>query len=498
MYFFCKKSTDRTLLLCLLSVLLTVCFFHSYSLTAYATLEEFAEAAEARKQLPIQSNQIKDWPVGPEIGAQAAILMDANTGVILYAKNIHEELYPASVTKILTCLLAIENGNLDDRVSFSHEAVFSVPPDGSKMGMDVGESLTLEECLYGIMVGSANEVANAVGEYVAGSIENFTEMMNTYAKELGCQNSHFVNTNGLHDENHYTSAYDLAVIGRAFFQNEMLCKISNTPRYHFEPSATQPDDIYKKNKHSLINGEIPYEGVLGGKTGYTSQSRQTLITCAEQNGMKLICVILKEESPAQFTDTVELFDYGFQNFQILNISESEEQFNIDNVNFFQTENDIFGNSKPILSIDNTSYVIVPNMADFKDLEHTVDYSVAGEDHIAEIKYFYSDTFVGSTYINLSDFAQSLYDFETETPDSTDISVERVESSESPAKDKDTIFINVKKVLIGILIAAAVVICLFILRAFIINNSRARRRKRRVNRKKHRRERMRSSFDDFDF
>ncbi|MCH5254429.1 MAG: D-alanyl-D-alanine carboxypeptidase [Lachnospiraceae bacterium] len=491
----CLFHKKRSLSLCLLTVLLTVCFFHSYSLTAYATYEELAEEAEARKQLPIQSNQIENWPVGPEVSAQSAILMDADTGVILYAKNIHEELYPASVTKIMTCLLAIEHGNLDDMVSFSREAVFSVPGDGSNMGIDVGESLPLEECLYGILVGSANEVANGVAEYVAGSIDHFIDMMNACAKELGCLNTHFVNTNGLHDDNHYTSAYDLAIIARSFFQNEMLCKIGNTARYHFEPTATQPDDFYKVNKHKLITGEIPYEGVLGGKTGYTDQSRQTLVTCAEQNGMKLICVVLKEESPSQFTDTVELFDYGFQNFQILNIAENEEQFNIDKVDFFQSDNDIFGNSKPILSIDNSGYVIVPNMADFSDLEYTIDYNAAGEDHVAEIKYFYSDTFVGSTYINLADYTKSTYDFDTEAPDSTDISVERVESP--PSEDEDTIFINVKKVLLGILIFAVVVICLFIIRAFIINRRSYRRRKRRVNRKKHRRERMRSSLDDFD-
>ncbi|MCM1088781.1 MAG: D-alanyl-D-alanine carboxypeptidase [Muribaculaceae bacterium] len=477
---------------------MTTCFFNCNRLTAYATLDELTEQAEARKHLPIQSNDIENWPVGPEISAESAILMDADTGVILYAKNIHEKVYPASITKILTCLLAVEKGNLDDMVSFSNEAVFSVPTDGSKMGMDVGESISLEECLYGIMVASANEVANAVAEYIAGSIEDFVEMMNTYSKELGCVDSHFVNTNGLFDENHYTSAYDLAVIARSFFQNEMLCKVSNTARYHFEATPTQPDDFYKNNKHKLINGEMEYEGVIGGKTGYTDQSRQTLVTCAEQNGMKLICVVFKEESPSQFDDTIELFDYGFHNFQVLNVSENEEKFNIDNVNFFQADNDIFGSSRPILSIDSDGYVIVPNMADFSDLEFTIDYGAATTDHIAEIKYTYNGTFVGSTYINLTTYAKSSYEFNTEENTATDISVERVENSASSDEEKDTIFINVKKVLITILVIAIVLICLFIIRAFMINNNTSRRRKNRVSRKKHRRERIRSSFDDFDF
>lgn len=491
MYFTSKK---RIVSFFLLTVFVFTCFFHINKLTACATLEELNAEAEARKLLPIQSDEIENWPAGPRISAEAAILMDADTGVILYAKNIHEKLYPASTTKIMTCLLAMENGNLDDMVTFSREAVFSVPADGSNMGMDAGEAITLEECLYGIMVGSANEVANAVAEYVSGSISDFVDLMNTRAAELGCTDSHFTNTNGLHDDDHYTSAYDLAIIAKSFFQNEMLSKISNTERYHFEPTATQPDDFYKKNKHSLINGEIPYDGILGGKTGYTDTSRQTLVTCAEQNGMKLICVVFKEESPAQFTDTVELFDYGFQNFQVLNVSENEAKFNIDNVNFFKADNDIFGSSKPILSIDKDSFVIVPNMADFTDLDSTVDYDIVKDNHVAKIDYTYSGTYVGSAYVNLAEYTESTYDFESEAVVDTTIS----ETDKSPKDDDSTIFINIKKVLIGILIFTAVVIFLFIIRAIIINNNNSRRRKNRMDRKKHRRERIRSNFDDFDF
>lgn len=506
MYLICSR---KFLARFILTALLTVFLFHNYHLIAFATAEELAAEAEARKLLPVQSDEIENWPTGPQTSAQAAILMEANTGIILYAKNIHEKLYPASTTKILTSLLAMENGNLDDMVSFSYEAVFSVPRDGSNMGMDAGESIPLEEALYGILVASANEVSNAVAEYVSGTISDFTDLMNLRAAELGCTDSHFVNANGLFDENHYTSAYDLAVISRAFFQNEMLCKISNTPRYHFEPTATQPDDFYKNNKHQLVTGEIAYEGILGGKTGYTDQSRQTLVTCAEKNGMKLICVVFKEESPEQFTDTVELFNYGFQNFQVLNVSENEDKFNIENVNFFQSDNDIFGNSKPILSIDTDSYVIVPNMANFSDLESTIDYHIAEDEHVAKIDYTYNSVYVGSAFVNLSDYAESIYQFEVinDTNESDEKSDndknDRMEqsleaSSESTKKEDDTIYINVKTVLIGILIFATFFICVFIIRAFIVNNHNSKRRKNRVDRKKHRRERIRSNFDDFDF
>ena len=202
------------------------------------TPEELEANAEERKLLPIQTNEVPGWPAGPEIGAEAAILMDSATGTILYAKNIDEELFPASTTKLMTCLIAMERGDLNDIVEFSYEAVHSVPSDGSTIGMDAGEALDLEEALYGIMVGSANEVANAVAEHIAGSIDAFVELMNDRAAELGCEHTHFVNTNGYHDDDHYTSARDLALIAREFFSNEMLSRIANTPRYHFEPTAT--------------------------------------------------------------------------------------------------------------------------------------------------------------------------------------------------------------------------------------------------------------------
>lgn len=482
----------------LLALSLSCSAFMDGSLTAQAaSTEELQELAEARKALPIQSNEIENWPNGPQIGAQAAILIDANTGVILYSKNIHERLYPASTTKIMTSLLAMERGNLDDIVEFSHEAVFSVPADGSNMGMDEGESLTLEECLYGIMVASANEAANAAGEYISGSIDEFVDLMNLRAKEIGCTDTHFVNPNGLHDPEHYTSVYDLALISSHFFQNEMLCKISNTARYHFEATATQPDDFIKVNKHQLVNGEISYDGVLGGKTGFTSDSRQTLVTCAERNGMKLICIVFKEESPDQFSDTVELFDYGFQNFQVLNVSENEQKYNIEATGFLQIGSDVFGSSKPILSIDTDSYVIIPNTITFQDLDSTIDYNEPEENRIAKIEYSYHGTNVGKAYLNLATDNASTYEFDTNMT-ATDVSVERVESSPKEKPAQDTVFINIKKVLLVVLILAAIVITILMIHALIVGSRAARRRDNRMKRKKTRRSSLHMDFDDFDF
>lgn len=441
------------------------------SLAAPGEAVDYLALAEERKSLEIQSNQIENWPAGPAIGAQAAILLEANTGIILYAKNIDERLYPASTTKLMTCLVAAEHSSMDEMVTFSHDAVFSIEPGSSNMGIDEGQSLPMEECLYGIMVGSANEVANAVAEHVAGSMDGFADMMNQKAAELGCTDTHFVNAHGLFDENHYTSAKDLALIAKAFFQNELLAKIGNTASYHFEATDTQPDDFIKRNKHKFITGETPYDGIKGGKTGYTDEARQTLVTCAEKNGMRLICVILKEESPEQFNDTVKLFDYGFANFAVTNVSENETKYNISGNRFFETSYDIFGNSKPLLALNPDSYLILPKTVDFDDLTSEISYNRSGEREVARIQYYYNNVYVGTATVDWSHEAQTPYGFESG-------------DAKSPAEGETgaILFINVKTILVAVLVIAALLIFLFVLRDIFTNYSflNGRKRNRRKN------------------
>jgi len=403
--------------LCAVAFLLT---FTSVSISAHAETVDYAALAQERKALPIQSNDIANWPEGPEVSAESAIVMEAETGTILYAKNIHEELFPASTTKIMTCLLAAENASLSDNITFSNDAVFSVPNDGSSIGMDVGQSITLEQALYGIMVGSANEVANAVAEHVSGSIDDFVKLMNDTAKSLGCTNTHFANTNGLQDDNHYTSVYDLALISKEFFNNELLCKVGNTPRYHFEPTATQPDDFYLNNKHKLITGEIAYDGIVGGKTGYTDQARETLVTCAEKNGMKLICVVFMEESPTQFTDTVTLFDYAFNNFHLVNVADEETRYMPDDSLFFESDHDVFGKSGTILKLDDSSVIVLPKTSQITEADYEVTYDLSDEEKaeyptgIAKVDYTYHDVAIGNAMICYSESAAAKSD-ETNTP-----------------------------------------------------------------------------------
>lgn len=455
----------------LLSAFLYTSIILSDTLPVFAAPEtdapDYLAEAEERKSLTVQSNQIENWPEGPAIGAQAAILLEANTGIVLYAKNIHEKLYPASTTKLMTCLIAADNSSMDEMVTFSNEAVFSIETGSSNMGIDVGQSLPMEECLYGILVASANEVANAVAEHVAGSMDDFADMMNEKAAELGCRDTHFVNAHGLFDENHYTSAYDLAIIAKAFFQNEQLSRLGNTVSHHFEATATQPDDFIVRNKHKLITGEISYSGIKGGKTGYTDEARQTLVTCAEKNNMKLICVILKEETPEQFNDTVKLLDYGFTNFAATNISENETKYNIKNSRFFHTSYDIFGNSSPLIQLNRNSYLILPKTADFADLTSEISYDTADDDEIAEINYYYHNIYLGTATVDLVKENHLSYDFDSEPV--TSGSGEN-EPEASGTGEKQIIFINIKTVLIAVLIIAALLIIISIIRDILINYS----------------------------
>lgn len=490
-----KKNKNKIKILAL-SLYIFCHAFWSYAFPSYAaSLEELTQDMENRKALPVESNEIENWPKGPAIGAEAAIVMEANTGIILYSKNIHEQLYPASTTKILTCLIAAETSSLDEMVSFSENAVFSIPRGSSNMGMDMGQALTMEEALYGILVGSANETANAVAEHIGGSIEGFADMMNEKAKELGCTDSHFANPNGLHDDNHYTSAYDLATIARSFFQNELLAKMSNTPTRHFEPTDTQPDDFILRTHHRIVTGEYTYEGVVGGKTGYTDKARQTLVTCAEQNGMRLICVVMKEESPNQFTDTIDLLNYGFSNFEVVNVAENETKYNIENSDFFQSENDIFGNSKPILSLNKESYLILPKTTSFEEIHSSISYDVEDEDQIALIDYSYNGVYVGSASIDAAADISS-YDFDTPTEPSA--------VPEEETEEENVIFVNVKKVLLCVLAGAGILILFFVIRSMIQNYSFAGRKhyKARYNKKtryryKSRRNSQPSKYGDYD-
>ena len=185
--------------------------------------------------------------------AESAVVMEASTGTILYEKNPHEELYPASITKIMTTLLAVENCSLDEEVTFSYESVHNIDRESTHISRDVGEVMTMEQCLYAVMLGSANECAYAVAEHAGKGFENFIAMMNDKAQKLGCQNTHFNNPHGLTEEEHYTSAYDMALISQAAMKNDTFRAITGTKRYTIPVTNKHPnEETPLVNHHKML------------------------------------------------------------------------------------------------------------------------------------------------------------------------------------------------------------------------------------------------------
>lgn len=266
----------------------------------------------------VTTNLIPEWPQAPEIASETAILMDGDTGAILYNKGMDEIRYPASITKIMTCLLALEKAGLEDQVTFTQTVLSDPNSGGTNIGMQEGEILTMRQCLDVLMVQSANDVATQIAEYVGqGSVQNFVDMMNQKAQELGCQNTHFANASGMPDENHYTTAHDMALIFREAIKNEVFREIIKQQNVVVEPTNKNGETRIYSCHHALVAQSAPeyYEGCFGGKTGVTEVAKNTLVSGVTRDGMTLIAVTLRAEVEQIYQDQIRLFNYGFENFQ---------------------------------------------------------------------------------------------------------------------------------------------------------------------------------------
>ena len=257
----------------------------------------------------------------PAVIAETAILMDAASGEILFDKNADQKMFPASITKLMTILLALEHGELTDEITFSHNAIYSIEPGSAHIAIQEGETLTLEQVLRAIILRSANEASNGVAEYVDGSIEAFAKHMTARAKELGCKNTNFLNANGLHNENHYTTAHDMALIAKELLKHEEYRSMMSETYYEIQPTNKQKEVRYLHGQHQMLNENslYYYKDAIGGKTGFTSEALNTLVTYAERDGMELIAVVMKCNGAEHYTDTASLFDYGFTHYESVKI-----------------------------------------------------------------------------------------------------------------------------------------------------------------------------------
>lgn len=361
-----------------------------------------------------------DWPQGPKkssIVAESAILVEASTGLILYEKNIDKRQYPASITKIMTALVAIENSSLDEVVTYSKEAVYGIESGSSHIAVEVGEKLTMEQSLYAMLLESANEVCLGVAEHIAGSVDAFVDMMNARAKELGCTNTHFVNPNGLHNDKHYTTARDMALIAQAAIKNSTFRKITGTKQYTIPKTNKKEPRTWIKNHHQMLNGykfpKYQDDTCIGGKTGYTTKAQSTLVTYAKKNGVTLIAVVLKDLGPYysgnEYTDTKALFNYGFKNFSLYDVTQDEASQSSE---LFTKYSALLNEENPLIYIKPGSKIVLPKGVPFKDVTQLVTYDSdvqyhEGENVVGTVNYMYQDNTLGTCDIiyNVSDITQ---------------------------------------------------------------------------------------------
>lgn len=379
---------------------------------------------------PIQAET--KWPEGISISSGSACVIEVNTGTVLYEKNATDKSYPASITKVLTVDVALENAQLDETVVFSEEAVFGGNEgDTSNIARDYLEEMTLEETIYAVMLESANECAYATAEHVGadmgGDYQTFIDAMNEKAKSLGCVNSNFMNPNGLHNPDHYTCAYDMALIACDAYQKEDFRIICGSKRYTIPPTNKHSDPTYLNNNHAMIHNyktdAYLYDYCTGGKTGFTNEAGNTLVTFAEKDGLTLCCVVMQSSRPAHYIDTRALFDYCFENFQAVNISENETSIT-------ETEAKdmgIFNTNGFFVTLDTNAYVVLPKDVSFSQTSYEIVRDGLPEGTIASLRYTYADKEIGSVDIVASDIQveDSYFEQAKQKEEASDVKVVKI-------------------------------------------------------------------------
>ena len=347
-----------------------------------------------------------EWPSDTGVLADIGIAVDADSGAVLFGQGIHELTPPASITKLLTALVVVENSSMDDMVTFSYDAVNNVESgSGNKKNIAEGDKLSVKDCLYLLLLQSSNQAANALAEHVAGSRDAFADMMNEKVKELGCTDgTHFANPSGLNDDTQVVSAYDLAIIARAAFNNSDVLEISSTKSYKLAPTQNNPSGATCANEHRLIitddeTSELYCPEAKAGKTGYTSLAGNTLVTYGEKDGRRVISVVLKgQPSPNYFLDGKTLLQFGFENFQNVSIPDNETKYvtggetvSINGADFQPDE----------LDLESGAVITLPKDAAFSDASMELVTELP-EQHperaVALLQYTYNDRKIGQAYL----------------------------------------------------------------------------------------------------
>lgn len=455
-----------------------------------------------------------DWPSDTGIMAEAGIVMDMDSGAILYGQNIHLTYPPASITKILTALIVLENCNLDDTVTFSSTAVNQVEADsGNKISVMAGDQLSVEDCLYSLLLVSCNQAANALAEHTAGSISAFVDMMNEKLVELGCQESHFENPSGLNGDNQYVSAYDMALIAQAAYNNEELVKISSATTHKIAPTTQNPDGFTIRGEHRLCITEDPtspyyYPEAVAGKTGYLIKAGNTLVTYAVKDNRRQVSVILKGQPRQYFVDGKELLEFGFRSFQNYKIADYENRYVTGDETISLDKGDF---SASDLMIDPDSVITLPNGASFTDADISLGTlpENSPEKAVALLTYTYNDRVVGTAYLmtkndvtigdgdtDSSATATTDTSASTDTLDASDPASAPATSSNAASSQHIHFGFSIAGVLITILVVLLVLAVIGLIGWFIY--TKKKEAKALAERRERRRERLKRSGDAEEF
>lgn len=441
-----------------------VCMIFVGSITAEAVevIQVPAKEINTVYNQSVDSNAIEGWAQGPQIYSEAGIVMDIDSGAILYAKNIDDPHYPASITKILTALVALENNELTDIVTITPEDYNFLERGDNHIGLKNKEEITMEDALHGTLLASGNEVAHAVASNTEGGYDNFIQLMNEKCEELGCKNSNFTNSHGLHDENHYTSARDMALIGAAAFQNAEFRRITRTKLYTIPETNITNEKRSFENHHKMLFDwrEQYYEYCVGGKTGYTDNALNTLVTFATKDDVNLVAVVLRTHGSGNtYVDTRAMLDYAFENFSKVSVT-------VDTVE-----------GEGLEAVEESAYVMLPTGITFEQLDCSVENPTDLGDKTGEVTYTYNGQVVGEFEMTITDeYYNKLHGIEEKKAD---------EEEDGKSSKGNSILSIVLKVLLVVVI---IIVVLFLALLGFTTYRRAQIQKRRkARRMKHKRQ-----------
>ena len=442
-----------------------------------------------------------DWPSDTGIQAEAGIVIDAESGAVIFGQNIHSAYPPASITKILTALIVLENCELDETVTFSETAMNSVEADsGNKLSLVAGDQMSVEDALYALLLISVNQAANALAEHVAGDIPSFVEMMNARIEELGCRNSHFDNPSGLNGDTQNVSAYDMALIAQAAYQNETMLKISSDLTHKIGPTTNNPEGVSFRTEHRLLytddsSSEFYYPAAVAGKTGYLVKAGNTLVTYAEQDGRKLISVILKGSPRQYFIDAKNLLEFGFRSFHNIEICTRESRYvtgdgliNLDGTDYRSSD----------LMIEPGRFITLPETADFDAAEIQIGAIPEGTEHpanaLAQLTYTYNERVIGTAFLMTKEMPA-----ETDTPDNSGIPDTETIDTAAPTQNDQADSNGSERPKANILMVLVIVVILLAVAAVLwILHSRKKEAEALARRREQRRRRLQESGDEEEF